>query len=70
MTLCRETMTNEQRKSVANDLASGEIGELMVRGPVVTERYVTGVEANALHKVRDGESHIFQIQDFVRVVQP
>lgn len=36
-------------------LPAGEIGELMVTGSVVTERYVTRVDANALHKVRDGE---------------
>lgn len=37
------------------ELAQGEIGELMVTGSVVTSKYVTRVEANALHKVRDGE---------------
>ncbi len=36
-------------------LRAGEIGELMVTGDVVTHRYVTRVEQNALHKVRDGE---------------
>ena len=34
----------------------GEIGELMVRGPVVTQAYVTRTESNALHKVQDGET--------------
>jgi len=34
---------------------TGEIGELMVSGSVVTRRYVTRVDANALHKVRDGQ---------------
>jgi acyl-CoA synthetase (AMP-forming)/AMP-acid ligase II len=38
------------------ELPVGQIGELMVRGPVVTDRYVTATHANALHKVRDGES--------------
>ena len=33
----------------------GTIGELMVLGDVVTERYVTREEANALHKVADGD---------------
>jgi acyl-CoA synthetase (AMP-forming)/AMP-acid ligase II len=37
------------------ELPVGEIGELMVRGPVVTTEYVTRVAANAMHKVRDGE---------------
>lgn len=33
----------------------GEIGELIVRGPVVTRQYVTRLEANAAHKIQDGE---------------
>lgn len=33
----------------------GQIGELMVCGPVVTEKYVTRVEQNSLHKVADGK---------------
>ena len=37
-------------------LGPGEIGELMVRGGVVTQGYVTRTEANALHKVADGET--------------
>jgi acyl-CoA synthetase (AMP-forming)/AMP-acid ligase II len=41
-----ETMTEMPR---------GEIGELIVSGPVVTDRYVTRVDANALHKIQDGE---------------
>lgn len=32
----------------------GQIGELMVSGNVVTDRYVTRTDANALHKVADG----------------
>lgn len=35
------------------ELPRGEIGELMVSGPVVTREYVTRVEANPLHKVQD-----------------
>jgi acyl-CoA synthetase (AMP-forming)/AMP-acid ligase II len=38
----------------AADLPPGEIGELIVKGPVVTREYVTRVEANALHKIREG----------------
>jgi acyl-CoA synthetase (AMP-forming)/AMP-acid ligase II len=34
----------------------GQIGELIVRGPQVTRTYVTSAEANALHKIHDGES--------------
>jgi olefin beta-lactone synthetase len=36
-------------------LPKGMIGELIVSGPVISERYVTRVEQNALHKLRDGD---------------
>ncbi len=36
-------------------LPTGEIGELIVRGAVVTTQYVTCLEANAQHKIRDGD---------------
>jgi acyl-coenzyme A synthetase/AMP-(fatty) acid ligase len=39
-----------------DELPSGEIGELIVSGPVVTSRYVTRQEANALHKIADGDA--------------
>lgn len=39
----------------AEDLPSGEIGELIVSGPVVTTEYVTRTEANSLAKISDGE---------------
>ncbi len=35
------------------ELPPGEIGELMVHGPVVSQRYVTRTDANDLHKVLD-----------------
>ena len=35
------------------DLPNGEIGEFIVRGPVVSDRYLTRPEANALHKIAD-----------------
>lgn len=38
----------------AQELPQGEIGELIVSGPVVTRQYVTRVEANALGKIADG----------------
>ncbi|MFO1064788.1 MAG: fatty acid CoA ligase family protein [Pirellulales bacterium] len=37
------------------DLGIGQIGELMVTGEVVTQRYVTRTDQNALHKVADGD---------------
>lgn len=37
----------------AQELPVGEIGELMVRGPVVTRQYITRQEANPLHKIDD-----------------
>lgn len=37
----------------AEPLSPGEIGELVVTGPVISERYVTRTEQNALHKVND-----------------
>ena len=40
----------------AESLPPGEIGELIVRGPVVTRRYVTRTEANALGKIADGSA--------------
>ncbi len=40
----------------AKPLPAGEIGELIVEGPVVTRRYVTRVEANALAKIADGDA--------------
>jgi acyl-CoA synthetase (AMP-forming)/AMP-acid ligase II len=49
--------------SRARILAPKEIGELIVRGPVVTSRYVTRCEANALHKVRDGETFWHRMGD-------
>lgn len=36
-------------------VATGEIGELMVCGDVVTRQYTTRRDANSLHKVRDGD---------------
>ena len=47
----------------AKELSQGEIGELIVRGPVVTTEYVTQTEANALHKVTDGDSFWHRMGD-------
>ena len=42
----------------AVEMPEGELGELIVRGPVVTDRYVTRVEANALAKIADGDGDL------------
>lgn len=42
---------------------SGKIGELIVRGPVVTDQYVTQTEANAEHKINDGDSFWHRMGD-------
>jgi acyl-CoA synthetase (AMP-forming)/AMP-acid ligase II len=47
----------------AESLPSGEIGELIVQGPVVTREYVTRLNANALHKIADGESFWHRMGD-------
>ena len=45
------------------ELSKGEIGELMVKGPVVTSEYVTRTDANASHKVSDGNSFWHRMGD-------
>jgi acyl-CoA synthetase (AMP-forming)/AMP-acid ligase II len=47
----------------AEELPPGEIGELIVRGPVVTTEYVTRTEANSLHKIRDGDTFWHRMGD-------
>jgi len=42
---------------------SGEIGELIVRGPVVTREYVTRTDANRLAKIHDGETFWHRMGD-------
>ncbi len=49
--------------SAARPLSTGEIGELIVKGPVVTDRYVTRTEANALHKITDGTQFWHRLGD-------
>ncbi len=48
---------------VADTLPQGEIGELIVQGPVVTGQYVTRCEANPLHKIRDGTTFWHRMGD-------
>lgn len=47
----------------AEPLPPGEIGELIVAGPVVTREYVTRVEANSLAKIRDREGFWHRMGD-------
>jgi acyl-CoA synthetase (AMP-forming)/AMP-acid ligase II len=47
----------------AEMLPHGQIGELIVRGNVVTTEYVTRTDANALHKIRDGDSFWHRMGD-------
>ena len=48
---------------MAPALPNGQIGELIVRGPVVTARYVTREDANRLHKIRDGSGFWHRMGD-------
>jgi acyl-coenzyme A synthetase/AMP-(fatty) acid ligase len=41
----------------------GEIGELIVQGSVVTDRYITRTDANADHKIADGETFWHRMGD-------
>lgn len=45
------------------ELPANEIGELIVRGDVVTREYVTRTDANALHKIKDGETFWHRMGD-------
>jgi acyl-CoA synthetase (AMP-forming)/AMP-acid ligase II len=47
----------------AEEVQRGEIGELIVRGPVVTREYITRVEANALAKIADGDGFWHRMGD-------
>src|SRR5436190_15545673 len=47
----------------AEELSPGEIGELIVRGSVVTTEYVTRIDCNPLHKIRDGDTFWHRMGD-------
>ena len=49
--------------SQTKEVPAGTIGELMVRGPAVTDRYVTRTSANADHKVTDGDTFWHRMGD-------
>lgn len=51
------------------ELEPGQIGELLVSGPMVTKEYVTRLDQNALHKVHDGE-HIWHRMGDVGYLDP
>ncbi|MEX2026841.1 MAG: fatty acid CoA ligase family protein, partial [Pirellulaceae bacterium] len=50
----------------AEILPYGEIGELIVQGPVVTMEYVTRIDSNALHKIRDADGKFWLIYTDVK----
>lgn len=58
-------ITDDPIESVSQTrpLPPHEIGELMVKGDVVTREYVTRTDANALHKVQDGDSFWHRMGD-------
>lgn len=41
--------------SQTTEVNRGKIGELMVTGPMVTQKYVVRADQNSMHKVRDGD---------------
>ena len=45
------------------EVVAGQIGELIVRGAVVTPRYVTRTDANADHKITDGDGFWHRMGD-------
>ena len=49
--------------SECEELPAGEIGEVIVRGDVVTTEYVTRTDQNALAKIQDGDSFWHRIGD-------
>ncbi|MCI0357446.1 MAG: AMP-binding protein [Planctomycetaceae bacterium] len=52
-----------ERIEDAQTLPAGEIGELIVRGPVVTSEYVTRTDCNPLHKIQDGDTFWHRMGD-------
>lgn len=58
-------ITDEPITSIdqVKEMHPGEIGELIVRGPVVTTEYVTRTDCNPLHKIRDGDGFWHRMGD-------
>ena len=61
----RDRISGEPLSDVSQtkEVPAGTIGELMVRGPAVTDRYVTRTSANADHKVTDGNTFWHRMGD-------
>lgn len=47
----------------AHQVPIGDIGELIVKGQVVTDQYVTRTDANAVHKIKDKDSFWHRMGD-------
>ena len=45
------------------EVSPGDVGELIVQGPVVTDQYVTRTDANAFHKIADGDKFWHRMGD-------
>ena len=58
-------ITDEPIASICNaeELATGEIGELIVKGAVVTSEYVTRTDCNPLAKIIDGNAFWHRMGD-------
>jgi acyl-CoA synthetase (AMP-forming)/AMP-acid ligase II len=54
----------------AEELSYGEIGELIVQGPVVTTEYVTRTDCNPLHKIRDADGKFWHRMGDVGYLEP
>lgn len=52
-----------QRIDQVIEVPAGSIGEIMVKGPVVSQNYLTRSDANELHKVTDGNEVWHRIGD-------
>lgn len=49
--------------NTCEELPAGEIGEIIVRGPVVTSEYVTRLDQNSVAKIQDGNRFWHRIGD-------
>ncbi|MEM6779143.1 MAG: fatty acid CoA ligase family protein [Planctomycetota bacterium] len=58
-------ISDEPIEAIEQTVAVGakKIGELIVRGPMVTRRYVTRLDQNPMHKIADGDSFWHRMGD-------